>query len=113
TQFQATGAMTSADSLLLAASTRRTASVTGQRFTSPATTFIIAGFARAKGFGDYGNCRASQAAFTSGRLERAKANRIMRAQKSPRQWKQLRWKRRRSQRPRLQRHSARAVSKRD
>src|SRR5205823_6000382 len=37
-------------------------------------------------------CLTSQAAFTSGHVDRAKANRIMRARKSPRQWKQLWWK---------------------
>jgi hypothetical protein len=52
----------------------------------------VAGFARAKGFGDYGNCLTSQASFTSGHMDRAKANRIMKARKSQRQWKQLWWK---------------------
>jgi hypothetical protein len=50
------------------------------------------GFREAKGFGGYANCLTSQAVFTSGHLDSAKANRIMRARKSPRQWKQLGWK---------------------
>lgn len=66
--------------------------VTGRRLTSARTRFTTAGFARAKGFGDYGNCLTSQAAFTSGHLDRAKPKRIMRARKSLRQWRRLRWK---------------------
>src|SRR5438552_16825385 len=95
-------ATTSANSSLLVVSARQTASVTGRRLTSADTTFTIADFARAKGFGDYGNCLTNQAAFTSGHLDRAKANRIMRARKSPRQWKQLLRESCRGQRPRLQ-----------
>src|SRR5882672_12952537 len=83
---------TSANSSLPGGSTAQTVNVTGRRLTSARTRFTIAGFARAKGFGDYGNCLTSQAAFTSGHLDRAKPNRIMRARKIPRQWKQLRWK---------------------
>jgi hypothetical protein len=48
------------------------------------------GFREGKGFGDYGNCLTRQAAFAFGHLDRGKATGIMRARKSPRQWKQLR-----------------------
>src|SRR6185312_9495746 len=85
-------ATTSANSSLRGSSTAQTVNVTGRRLTSADTTFTIADFARAKGFGDYGNCLTSPAAFTSGHLDRAKANRIMRARKSPRQLKRLRRK---------------------
>src|SRR5882762_2459921 len=50
------------------------------------------GFRECKGIWGYGNCLTRQAAFTSGHVDRAKVKRIMRARKSPRQWKQLRWK---------------------
>jgi hypothetical protein len=46
-------------------------------------------FAKAKEFGDYGNSRANQAAFTSGRPGRKKATSITKAWKSPRPWRQL------------------------
>src|SRR5436190_5730657 len=82
-------ATTSANSSLLVVSARQTASVTGRRLTSADTTFTIADFARAKGFGDYGNCLTSQAAFTSGHSGRKKATRITRARKSQRPSKQL------------------------
>jgi hypothetical protein len=82
--------MISANSLLLAVSTRPMVSVIGRKPIWVRTMFTIAGFARARGSGDYGNCRASQAAFTSGRWGRTKANRITIARKSPRQSKQLR-----------------------
>src|SRR5262249_4018677 len=84
--------MTSAYSLLPGASTAQTLNVTERKLTSADTTFTIAGFATAQGSGGYGNCRASQAAFTSGHSARAKANRITKARKSPRQSKQLRRK---------------------
>ena len=71
-------------------STAQTVNVTGRRLTSARTRFTIADFARAKGFGDYGNCLTRQAAFAFGHLDRGKATGIMRARKSPRQWKQLR-----------------------
>jgi len=74
-----------ADSLLSAVSIRQTASVTGPRPTSARTTFSIAGSEKAKGFGDYGSCRASQAAFTSGHAATRKVNRITKGRKSPRQ----------------------------
>src|SRR5262245_170447 len=89
TPFQATGATTSDSSWLLDISTKRVSSVTGPRLTSADTTFTTADSARAKGFGDYGNCRASQAAFTSGNSATSKANKIRRARKNLRQWKQL------------------------
>jgi hypothetical protein len=41
----------------------QTVNVTGRRLTSARTTFTIAGFARAKEFGDYGNCLTSQDGF--------------------------------------------------
>jgi hypothetical protein len=83
------GAMTSVDSFLPGGSMTQKENVTGRRLTSARTTFTTAGFARAKGSGDYGNCLTSQADFTSGRLDRAKAKRIMRARKSPRSSEQV------------------------
>src|SRR5262249_49909412 len=88
TQFQATGMMTSVYSLLPGGSTAQTLNVTGRKLISADTTFTIADFATAKGSGGYGNCRASQAAFTSGHSARKKANRITTVRKSPRQSKQ-------------------------
>src|SRR6266446_4226516 len=82
----------SANSLLAAASTSQIVNVTGRRLTSTDTTFTIAAFARVKGSGGYGNWRASPAAFTSGHLATSEGNKIMRARKSQRQWRQLRWK---------------------
>ena len=70
----------------------QTVNVTGGRLTSAETTFTIEGFAREKESGDYGNCLTSQVAFTSGHLDKAKSNGIIRARKSLRQWKQLRGK---------------------
>ena len=87
--------------------------VTGRRLTSARTTFTTAGFARAKGSGDYGNCLTSQADFTSGRLDRAKAKRIMRARKSPRSSEQVSFEFCRGRRPQLQRLQAGAASTRD
>src|SRR5262245_60623397 len=92
TQFQATGATTSDGSLLPGNSTAQMVNVTGRKLISADTTFTIAGFARAKGSGGYGNCQASQAAFTSGHSGRRKANTITRAWKSRLEWKHLRWK---------------------
>jgi hypothetical protein len=42
------------------------------------------GFAKAKGFGDYGNCRANQAAFKFGHSEKRKVNAITTVPKSQR-----------------------------
>ncbi len=51
------------------------------------------GFARGKEFGDYGNCRVSPAAFTSGRAGRKTATRVTKPRKSQHRWKPLREKR--------------------
>src|SRR5215510_5395982 len=88
-QFQVKGTTTSASSLLQGGSTTQTVNVTGPRLTSADTTFTIAGFAKAKEFGDYGNSQTNQAAFTSGRSGRRKATSITKPWKSPRPWRQL------------------------
>src|SRR5215469_17026120 len=112
TRFQATGAMTSANSSLPAASTKPMANATGQRPTSADTTFIIVGFVRLKGFGDYGICLTSRAAFISGHLVRKKATGIIGARKSQRSSEQLSFEFCRDRRPRLQ-LVVRAASTRD
>ena len=88
--------------------------VTGRKVTSERTTFTTAGFASAKGFGGYGNCLTSQAAFTSGQVDRAKAKRIMRERKSPRASEQVSFDLYRGGRgTRVQRLRAGAASTRD
>jgi hypothetical protein len=47
--------------------TRQTGTVAGRRLTSRGVTFTIATLVSAKGFRNDGNCRASQAVFTSAR----------------------------------------------
>src|SRR5262249_26154269 len=87
---------------------------TGRKVTSERTTFTTAGFASAKGFGGYGNCLTSQAAFTYGHVDRAKAKRIMRARKSPRASEQVSFDLYRGGRgTRVQRLRAGAASTRD
>ena len=68
----------------------------------------------AKAFGGYGNCLTSQAAFTSGHVDRAKAKRVMRARKSPRASEQVAFELYRGGRGiRVQRLRAGAASTRD
>src|SRR5262245_3315069 len=107
------GMTTSASLLLWGDSTAQTGNVTGPKLTSTDTMFTIADYARARVSGDYGNCLTSQAAFTSGRSDRKKANRFTGAPKSPHQPKQSRRKRCSGQRRRLQVAFAGAASMRD
>src|SRR5947199_6704489 len=77
-------------SLLPVVSMTQAANVTGRKLTSARTMFTIVVFARAKEFGDFGNCRAIRGVFTFGRSAKRKANRSTKARKSQRHWKQLR-----------------------
>ena len=71
------------------------------------------GFREGKGIWGLWELPNESGGFTSGHLDRAKANRIMRARKSLRQWKQLQREFCRGQRSRLQPPKAAAASKRD